>query len=106
MLKNLIVKLRQNLYLDKIGFIKSLRQNFVLRFVLTLRPLHGRLKSFLKYSIASIYILAFVILTKNTMGIYASYKSNFCSFLWNLHHSVSYRFPCSENIIIKMADSQ
>ena len=30
--------------LDKMGFIKGLRQKFVLDFVITLRPLQGRLK--------------------------------------------------------------
>ena len=32
--------------LDKMGFTKGLRQKFVLDFVITLRPLQGRLKSF------------------------------------------------------------
>ena len=51
------------------GFIKRLRENFVLSFVLTLRPLHGSLKPFLKYSIACIYILPFVMPTKNILWI-------------------------------------
>ena len=34
--------------LDKMGLTKGLRQKFVLDFVITLRPLQGRLKSFLK----------------------------------------------------------
>ena len=41
-----VIKLRQNLCLDKMEFTKGLRQNFVLRFVLTLRPVKGRLMSF------------------------------------------------------------
>ena len=44
--KNFVMKLRQSLCLDKMGFAKGLRQNFVFSFVLILRPLHGRLKSF------------------------------------------------------------
>ena len=49
------------------GFTKGLRQKFVLDFVITLRPLQGRLKSFFKYSIACIYILPFVMPTKNIL---------------------------------------
>ena len=49
---------------DKMGFTKGLRQKFVLDFVITLRPLQGRLKLFFKYSIACIYILPFVMPTK------------------------------------------
>ena len=44
--KNFVIKLRQNLCLDKMGFTKGLRQNFVLSFVLTLRPLQGRPRLF------------------------------------------------------------
>ena len=65
--KNFVIKLRQNSCLDKMGFIKGLRQNFVSSFVLTLRPLQGRFKSFLKYSIACFYILPFVMPTKNIL---------------------------------------
>ena len=50
------------------GFIKGIKQNFVLSFVLTLRSLQGRLKSFLKHSIACIYILSFVMPTKLDSG--------------------------------------
>ena len=46
------------------GFTKGLRQKFILDFVITLRPLQGRLKTILKYSIACIYILPFVMPTK------------------------------------------
>ena len=53
--------------LDNMGFTKGLRQKFDLDFVITLRPLQGRLKSFLKYSIACIYILPFVMPTKNIL---------------------------------------
>ena len=49
------------------GFTKGLRQKFVLDLVITLRPLQGRLKSFFKYSIACIYILPFVMPTKNIL---------------------------------------
>ena len=50
------------------GFIKGLRQNFVLSFVSTLRLLQGRLKSFLKYFIACIYGLPFVMPPKKCYG--------------------------------------
>ena len=65
--KNFVKKLRQNLCLDKMRFTKGLRQSFVLIFVLALRAVQGRLKSFLKYSIACIYILPFVMPTKNIL---------------------------------------
>ena len=53
--------------LDKMGFTKGLRQKFVLDFVIALRPLQGSLKSFLKYSIAYISILPFIMPTKNIL---------------------------------------
>ena len=63
-MKNFVIKLRQNLCLDKMGFIKGIRHNFVLSFVLTLRLLQVKLESLLKYSIACIYLLTFVMPTK------------------------------------------
>ena len=92
--KNFVIKWRQSLCLDKMGFIKGLRQNVVLISVLTFWPLQGRLKSFSKYSIACIYILPFAMPPKYTMGIYTSYKIIFyvdCN--RNLHCSISYKFP-------------
>ena len=50
------------------GFTNGLGQKFVLDFVITLRPLQGRLKSFLKYSITCIYILPFVMPTKSILS--------------------------------------
>ena len=85
--KNFVIKLRQSLWLDKMGFTKGLRQNFVLSFVLTSRPLQGRLKSFLKYSIACILHFTLCYANKKyTMGIYTSYKSN-------LHHLITCKYP-------------
>ena len=75
------------------GFTKGLRQKFVLDFVITLRPLQGRLKSFLKYSIAYISILSFDI--KTTYILWGSILaieviSVDCS--RNLHHLITYKF--------------
>ena len=93
------------------GFTKGLGQKFVLDFVITLRPLQGRIKSFLKYSIACIYILPFVM--KTTYILWGSILpieviSVVCN--RNLHHSITYKFhilpSCAKNIVIKMADSQ
>ena len=80
--------------LDKMGFTKGLRQTFVLDFVITLRPLQGRLKSYLKYSIACIYILPFVM--KTTYILWGSILpveviSVACN--RNLHHLITYKFP-------------
>ena len=80
--------------LDKMGFTKGLRQKFVLDFVITLRPLQGRLKSFLKYSIACIYTLPFVM--KTTYILWGSILpveviSVDCN--TNLHHLITYKFP-------------
>ena len=40
----ILAQLRLFFCLDKMGFTKGLRQNFVLDFVITLRPLQGSLK--------------------------------------------------------------
>ena len=76
------------------GFTKDLRQKFVLDFVVTLRPLRGRLKSFLKYSIACIYILPFVM--KTTYMLWGSMLpieviSMDCN--RNLQNLITYKFP-------------
>ena len=110
-IKNFVIKLRQKLCLDKTEFIKVLRQNFVLSFVLILRPLLGNLKSFLKYSIACIYILPFVMPAQNILwGSILPIKVIYVHCNRNLHHSVSYKFthlpPCSKNIVIEMAASE
>ena len=92
--KILFMKLRQNLCSDKMGFIKGLRQNFVLSFVLTWRPLQGRLKSFLKYSIGCIYMLPVVMPTKNILwGSVLLIKVISVDCNRNLHGSISYKFP-------------
>ena len=80
--------------LDKMGFTKGLRQKFVLYFVITLRPLPGRLKSFLKYSITYIYILPFVMLTKNILrGSILPIKVISVDCNRNLQHLITYKFP-------------
>ena len=80
--------------LDKMGFTKSLRQKFVLDFVITLRQLQGRLKSFLKYSIACIYILPFAMPTKNMLwGSILPIKVISVDCNRNLHHLITYKFP-------------
>ena len=88
--KNFVKKLRQNICLDKMGCIKGLRHNFVLSFVLTLRPLQCRLKSFFIYSIAYIYILNFVMLAKNILrGSILPIKVIFMNCNRNLQHSIT-----------------
>ena len=75
------------------GFTKGLRRKFVLDFVITLRPLHNRFKSFLKYSIACIYILPFVMPTKNMLWesiLPIKVISVDCN--RNLHHLITYKF--------------
>ena len=77
-----------------LGFTKGLRQKFVVDFVITLRPLQGRLKSFLKYSIACIYILPFVmkttyILRRSILPI----QVISVDYNRNLHHLITYKFP-------------
>ena len=72
------------------GFTKGLKK-FVLDFVITLRPLQGRLKSFLKYSIAYIYILPFVMPTKNILyGSILSIKVISVDCNRNLHHLITF----------------
>ena len=93
------------------GFTKGLRQKFVVDFVITLRPLQGRLKSFLKYSIACIYVLPFVMPTKNILwGYILPIKVISVDCNRNLHYLITSKFPhlpsCGKNIVIKMADSQ
>ena len=76
------------------GFTKGLRQKFVLDFVIALRPLQGRLKSFLKYSIACIYILPFVMPTENILWrsiLAVKVISVDCN--KNLHYLITYKFP-------------
>ena len=76
------------------GFTKGLRQKFVLDFGITLIPLQGRLKSFLKYSIACIYILPFVMLTRNILwGLILPIKVISMDCNRNLHHLITYKFP-------------
>ena len=76
------------------GFTKGLRQKFVLDFVITLRPLQGRLKSFLKYSIACIYILPFVMPTKNELwGSILTIKVISVDSNRDLHNLITYKFP-------------
>ena len=82
------------------GFTKGLRQKYVLDFVITLRPLQGRLKSFLKYSIACIYILPFVFITKLVMkttymlwGSILPIEVIAVDYNRNLHHLITYKFP-------------
>ena len=76
------------------GFTKGLGQNFVLDFVITLRPLQGRLKSFLKYSIACICILSFVMPTNNILwGSILPIKVISVDCNRNLHHLITYKFP-------------
>ena len=76
------------------GFTKGLRQKIVLEFVITLRPLQGRLKSFLKYSIASIYILPFVMKTTYVLwGSILPIEIIFVDCKRNLHHLITYKFP-------------
>ena len=93
------------------GFTKGLRQKFVLDFVQTLRLLQGSLKSFLKYSIASIYILPFVMKTKNILwGSMLPTKVISVDCNRNSHNLITYKFPyyllVVKDIVIKMADSQ
>ena len=76
------------------GFTKGLRQKFVLDFLITLRSLQDRLNSFLKYSIAFIYILPFVMPTKNILWrsiLPIKVISVDCN--RNLHHLITYKFP-------------
>ena len=78
------------------GFTKGLRQKFVLDIVITLRPLQGRLKTILKYSIAytSIYILPFVMPTKNILwGSILPIKVISVDCKKHLHHLITYKFP-------------
>ena len=76
------------------GFTKGLRQKFVLDFVITLRPLQGRLKSFLKYSIACIYILPFVTPTKNILWVsILPIKVISVDCNRNLDNLITYKFP-------------
>ena len=94
--KKFVVKLRQNLCLDKMGFTKGLRKKFVLSFILTLRLLQGRLKSFLKYFIACLYILPFVMPTKIHCILWGSIfpiKMISVDYNRNLHGSISNKFP-------------
>ena len=97
--------------LDKMGFTKGLRQKFVLDFVITLRPLQGRLRSFLKYSIACTYILPFVMKTAYILwGSILPVEVISVDCNRNLHHLIPINFhilpSCGKNIVIKMADSQ
>ena len=72
---------------------KGLRQKVVLDFVITLRPLQDRLKSFFKYSIACIYILPFVMPTKYILLgsiLPINIISGDCN--RNLHHLITYKF--------------
>ena len=74
------------------GFTKGLRQKFILDVVITLRPLQGRLKSFLKYSIACIYILPFVMPTKYILwGSILPIKVISVDCNRNLHHLITYK---------------
>ena len=76
------------------GFTKGLRQKFVLDFVITLRPLQGRLKTILKYSIACIYILPFVMPTKYILwGSILPIKVFSVDCNKNLHHLITSKFP-------------
>ena len=75
------------------GFTKGLRQKFVLDFVITLRPLQGRLTSFLKYSIACIYILSFVMTTYILWGSILPVEVISLDCNRNLHHLITYKFP-------------
>ena len=58
--------------------IKGLRQNFVLSFVSTLRPLLGRLKSLQNILLHVFTFYPLLFHQKYTMGIYTSYKINLC----------------------------
>ena len=85
------------------GFTKGLRQKFVLDFVITLRPLHGRLKSFLKYYIACIYILPFVM--KTTYILWRSIVpveviSVDCN--RNLHQLITYKISTFYLLVVKI----
>ena len=76
------------------GFTEGLRQKFVLDFVITLKPLQGRLKSFLKYSIACIYILPFVMPTRYILwGFILLIKVISVHCNRNLDHLITYKFP-------------
>ena len=76
------------------GFTIGLRQKFVLDFAITLRPLQGRLKSFLKYSIASIYVLPFVVKTTYILwGSILPTKEISVDCNRNLHDLITYKFP-------------
>ena len=76
------------------GFTKGLKQKFVLDFVITLRPLQGRLKSFLKYPITCIYILPFVMKTTYILwGCILPIKVIYVDCNGNLHHLITYKFP-------------
>ena len=77
------------------GFTKGLRQKFVLDFVITLRPLQGRLKTFLKCSIACIYIfLPFVMSTKYILWrSILPIKAISVDCNKNLHNLITYKFP-------------
>ena len=80
--------------LDKMGFKKVLRQKIILDFVITLRPLHGRPKSFLKYSIACIYILPFVMKTTYILwGSILPVEVISVDYNRNLHNLITYTFP-------------
>ena len=91
------------------GFTKGRRQKSVLDFVITLRPLQGRLKSFLKYSIACIYILPLVMkITYIPWGSILPIKVISVDCNRNLHHLITFHIlpSCGKNIVLKMADSQ
>ena len=76
------------------GFTKGLRQKLVLDFVITLRPLQGRLKSFLKYSIACICILPFVMKTIYILwGSILPVEVISVDCNRNLHNLITYKFP-------------
>ena len=76
------------------GFTKGIRHKFVLDFVITLSPLQGRLKSFLKYSIACIYILPFDMPTKYILwGSMLPIKVISVDYNRNLRHLITYKFP-------------
>ena len=76
------------------GFTKDLRQKLVLDFVIILRPLQVRLKSFLKYPIACIYILPIVMpATYILWGSILPIKVIFVDCNRNLRHLITYKFP-------------
>ena len=71
------------------GFTKI----FVLDFVITLRPPQGRPKTILKYSIACIYTLPFVMPTKYILlGSILLKKVISVDCNKNLHHLITYKF--------------